>query len=157
MDREIKVLIVDGQHRSRQSLQALLATWPAVASIREAANGVEALSLAEEYRPDLIVIDVRMPEMGGLETTLKIKDRWPDTGVVVLSMYDGFEPSAIAAGADFPAWILQELQGQTPAIAFDGFRHGLCMLRYDWSVFVPLEADLKPKLARPLGGFPDFV
>jgi carbamoyl-phosphate synthase large subunit len=71
--------------------------------------------------------------------------------------FGGGAPMAIAAGADFPAWILQELQGQTPAIAFDGFRHGLCMLRYDWSVFVPLEADLKPKLARPLGGFPDFV
>ena len=100
MDTKIKVLIVDDQRRSRQSLQALLATWPAVASIREAANGVEALSLAEEYRPDLIVIDVRMPEMGGLETTLKIKDRWPDTCVVVLSMYSDFEPCAMAAGAD---------------------------------------------------------
>src|SRR5512139_2403717 len=66
MDREIKVLIVDGQHRSRQSLQALLATWPAVAAIREAANGIEAQRLAEEYRPDLVLIDVRMPEMGGL-------------------------------------------------------------------------------------------
>ncbi len=63
------MLIVDDQRRSRQSLQALLATWPAVAGIREAANGVEALRLAEEYRPDLVLIDVRMPEMGGLETT----------------------------------------------------------------------------------------
>ncbi len=71
--------------------------------------------------------------------------------------FGGGAPMAIAAGADFPAWILQELNGQKPAIAFDGFRHGLCMLRYDWSVFVPLEADLKPKLAQPLGGFPDFV
>ncbi len=100
MNTKIKVLIVDDQRRSRQSLQALLATWPAAASIREAANGVEALRLAEEYRPDLIVIDVRMPEMGGLETTQRIKARWPDTGVVVLSMYSDFEPSAMAAGAD---------------------------------------------------------
>jgi two-component system response regulator YesN len=100
MDTEIKVLIVDDQRRSRQSLQALLATWPAVAAIREAANGVEALRLAEEFRPDLVLIDVRMPKMGGLETTQRIKDRWPDTGVVVLSMYNDFEPSAMAAGAD---------------------------------------------------------
>ena len=100
MDREIKVLIVDGQHRSRQSLQALLATWPAVAAIREAANGIEAQRLAEEYLPDLFLIDVRMTEMGWLETIQRIKDRWPDTGVVVLSMYNDFEPSAMAAGAD---------------------------------------------------------
>jgi two-component system response regulator YesN len=65
MDRKIKVLIVDDQRRSRQSLQALLATWPAAASIREAANGVEALHMAEEFRPDLVLIDVRMPQMVG--------------------------------------------------------------------------------------------
>ena len=100
MDRKIKVLIVDDQRRSRQSLQALLATWPAAAGIREAANGVEALHLVEEFQPDLVLIDVRMPEMGGLETTQRIKDRWPETGIVVLSMYTDFEPSALAAGAD---------------------------------------------------------
>ncbi len=71
--------------------------------------------------------------------------------------FGGGAPLAIAAGADFPAWILQELGGQSPAIAFDGFQHGLCMLRYDWSVFVQLGADLKPRLGQPLGGFPDFA
>ena len=70
--------------------------------------------------------------------------------------FGGGAPLAIAAGADFPAWIIQELRGQTPQIAFDGFRHGLCMLRYDWSVFVPLEQDLKPRLIPPPGKFPDF-
>lgn len=71
--------------------------------------------------------------------------------------FGGGAPLAIAAGADFPAWILQELRGDSPAITFDGFRHGLCMLRYDWSVFLPLGPDLKPGLPKPLGGFPDFL
>jgi len=71
--------------------------------------------------------------------------------------FGGGAPLAIAAGADFPGWLLQELRGQTPAIAFDGFQHGLCMLRYDWSAFVPLEADLQPRLAPPLRGSPDFA
>lgn len=70
--------------------------------------------------------------------------------------FGGGAPLAIAAGADFPAWLLQEHLGQMPQIAFDGFRHGLCMLRYDWSVFVPLEAELKPRLARPLRDCPEF-
>ena len=100
MDREIKVLIVDDQRRSRQSLKALLATWPAVASIQEAANGVEALRLAGENPPDLVLIDVRKPVMDGLETIQRIKDRWRDSGVVVLSMYNDFEPKAMAAGVD---------------------------------------------------------
>ena len=100
MDTNIKVLIVDDQRRSRQSLKALLATWPAVASIQEAANGVEALRLAGENPPDLVLIDVRKPVMDGLETIQRIKDRWRDSGVVVLSMYNDFEPKAMAAGVD---------------------------------------------------------
>ncbi|MBU0639879.1 MAG: ATP-grasp domain-containing protein [Planctomycetes bacterium] len=70
--------------------------------------------------------------------------------------FGGGAPLAIAAGADFPAWLLQELRGEQPKIEFDGFRHGLSMLRYDWSVFVPLEPDLKPRLAPPLRGCPPF-
>jgi len=71
--------------------------------------------------------------------------------------FGGGAPLAIAAGADFPAWLLQELAGQTPEISFDGFQHGLCMLRYDWSVFVPLEDDLRPVLGKPLRDCPDFA
>ncbi len=71
--------------------------------------------------------------------------------------FGGGAPMAIAAGADFPAWLLQELAGQTPEIAFDGFQHGLCMLRYDWSVFLPLEANLQPRLTKPLRPCPDFL
>jgi len=71
--------------------------------------------------------------------------------------FGGGAPLAIAAGADFPLWLLQEFLGQVPQIAFDGFRHGLCMLRYDWSVFLALQNDLKPRVTRPLGNFPDFL
>jgi carbamoyl-phosphate synthase large subunit len=70
--------------------------------------------------------------------------------------FGGGAPLSIAAGADFPMWLLQELRGQSPAIAFDGFAHGMCLLRYDWSVFVPLGPDLKPRLARPLRDCPPF-
>jgi carbamoyl-phosphate synthase large subunit len=71
--------------------------------------------------------------------------------------FGGGAPLAIAAGADFPAWLLQELTGRTPDIAFDGFQHGLCMLRYDWSVFLPLEPDLRPRLTKPLRPAPGFL
>jgi carbamoyl-phosphate synthase large subunit len=70
--------------------------------------------------------------------------------------FGGGAPMGIAAGADYPAWIIQELLGQRPDIAFDGFRHGLCMLRYDWSVFLPLADDLTPGLAPPLRKWPRF-
>jgi carbamoyl-phosphate synthase large subunit len=71
--------------------------------------------------------------------------------------FGGGAPLGIAAGADYPAWLLQELCGQSPQIAFDGFRHGLGMLRYDWSVFVPYDPDLKPRLTKPMRSPPDFA
>lgn len=70
--------------------------------------------------------------------------------------FGGGAPLSIAAGADFPAWLLQELRGKSPQVAFDGFRHGLCLLRYDWSVFVPLGPDLKPRMEKPLRPCPHF-
>ena len=70
--------------------------------------------------------------------------------------FGGGAPLGIAAGADYPGWLLQELTGQDPVIVFDGFRHGLCMMRYDWSVFTPLGADLKPEIVPPLHPFPPF-
>jgi carbamoyl-phosphate synthase large subunit len=70
--------------------------------------------------------------------------------------FGGGAPLGIAAGADYPAWLIQELRGEKPEIQFDGFRHGLSMLRYDWSVFMPLGDDLTPRIGEPIRGYPDF-
>lgn len=68
--------------------------------------------------------------------------------------FGGGAPLGIAAGADYPGWLLEELLGRTPAIAMDGFRDGVSMLRYDWSVFAPFEP--AQGLGRPLRPFPRF-
>jgi carbamoyl-phosphate synthase large subunit len=70
--------------------------------------------------------------------------------------FGGGAPLGIAAGADYPAWLIQELRGQTPEIELDGFRHGVCMLRYDWSAFVPLDDNLTPRVTKPLKGYPKW-
>ncbi len=70
--------------------------------------------------------------------------------------FGGGAPLGIAAGADYPAWLLEELSGRTPRIAFDGFRHGLCMSRYDWSVFLPLDETLREQITPPLRPPPTF-
>jgi DNA-binding NarL/FixJ family response regulator len=100
MVEPIRVLIVDDQPRARGSVRALLYTWSRAVEIREASNGREALCLVEELPPDLVLMDVRMPEMDGLEATGQIKTRWPQVKVIVLSMYLEHRDEALAVGAD---------------------------------------------------------
>ncbi len=96
----LQILIADDQLRARQSLKALLATWPTVDWVREAGNGQEAVLSVEEATPDVVVMDARMPDMDGLQATRVIKRRWPRVKVVVWSMYPEYEAEALLAGAD---------------------------------------------------------
>jgi carbamoyl-phosphate synthase large subunit len=83
----------------------------------------------------------------------------PDRRIRVIEInprLGGGAPLGIAAGADYPGWLIQELLGRTPQITFDGFRHGVCMLRYDWSAFVQFDDDLVPRLGPPLRPWPSF-
>jgi DNA-binding NarL/FixJ family response regulator len=81
-------------------VKALLSTWTRPAEVREASNGCEALRLVEELPPDLVLMDVRMPEIDGLQATRRIKARRPQVKVIVLSMYVEHGEEALAAGAD---------------------------------------------------------
>jgi DNA-binding NarL/FixJ family response regulator len=96
----VRILIADDQKRTRQSLKALLSTSFPETEIWEACTGVEALRLAEDIHPQLVVMDIRMPETDGLAATRGIKSRWPEIKVLVLTMYPGYRDEARAAGAD---------------------------------------------------------
>jgi len=100
MEQPMRVLIADDRPRSRDGLRALLATWPEVEVVGEAADGQEAVHLVEECQPNVVLMDVRMPVMDGLEATRLIKDRWPEVKVIVLTMYATYRADALAAGAD---------------------------------------------------------
>ena len=95
-----KVLVVDDQPRARKSIKTLLTTWSEVGQIQEAANGREAIRLTEESQPDIVLMDVRMPDMDGIEATRLIKARWPQIKVIVLSMYPDYAADALEAEAD---------------------------------------------------------
>ena len=97
-ERPVRVPIADGNAASRKGLRALLALCPEIAIAGEADDGREAVRLAAEYRPDVVLIDAQMPGIDGIEATRRIKVRAPQTRVV--AMYAAYRAKAVTAGAD---------------------------------------------------------
>jgi two-component system, NarL family, response regulator NreC len=84
---KVKVLLVDDHERFRQSVAAYLNEQGTVEIVGEAVNGDEAIAKTEQLRPDLVLMDVDMPNRDGFEATREIKLQRPETKVVILSMH----------------------------------------------------------------------
>ncbi len=99
--RRIKVLIVDDHTLVRDGIKALLMLALDIEVVGEAANGREALEKVKELSPDVVLMDLAMPVLGGLDATRRIRKEFPGTKVLVLTQYDDseFVVPAIEAGA----------------------------------------------------------
>ena len=97
----IRILLVDDQVSARTGLRLRLGLEPDLMVVGEAASGEDALELAPEAAPDVIVMDVSMPGMGGIAATVHLRRLLPTTAVVMLSLHDdpATRTSALAAGA----------------------------------------------------------
>ena len=87
----IKVLIVDDQELIRQSLKVVLNVSPGIEVVDVAGSGKEALRSVAAHKPDVVLMDIRMPGMDGVEATKIIKERYPSIKVIVLTTFDDDE------------------------------------------------------------------
>jgi len=86
---QIRILAVDDHDVVRQGIAVLLSTEPDVVLISEASNGREAIHQFRAHRPDIVLMDLQMPEMNGLDAIIAIRAEFPDAKIIVLTTYKG--------------------------------------------------------------------
>ena len=83
--RKLRVLIADDVQETRRNTRLMLATIDDVEVVAIAANGIQAVDLAKEHHPDILLLDINMPELDGLSAYRRIAQMYPDTGCIIIS------------------------------------------------------------------------
>jgi len=108
MTEPITLLIADDHPVVREGLAAMFNRRPDLRTVAEAVNGAEAVRLALELRPNVILMDLNMPELGGVDAITQIRAAWPEARVVVMTTFDGDEDIFRALQAGARAYLLKD-------------------------------------------------
>jgi DNA-binding NarL/FixJ family response regulator len=103
----VKTLVVDNEAGMRRRVREMLGREPAVSVVGEAVDGEDALSKARELKPDLVIMDVGMPKLNGLEATRRLKAEMPHVKVIMLTVYDLPEYVDAAKGCGASAYVIK--------------------------------------------------
>ena len=121
----IKVLIVDDHQVVREGLRWILELDEGIKVVGEAQNGGEAISKAVSLLPDVVIMDLKMPEMDGITTTRELKQRLPSVNILMLTLYaEDFVKQAIEAGAS--GYLLKDSDCEQITRAVHQVYGGLC-------------------------------
>jgi DNA-binding NarL/FixJ family response regulator len=140
-------VLADDHAILREGLRALLAGATDIALVGEAASGEEAIEACERHRPDVVVMDVSMPGLGGLEATLAIRRAQPDVKVLVLTQYSNPEYVQRFLKAGVAGYLLKQTAWRDLAAAIRSVAHGGLVLDPE----VARSAIAEPTVAMPPG------
>lgn len=108
----IRIMVADDHHVVRQGLVALLKTVNGFEVVAEAADGKQALDRFDEHRPDITLMDLRMPNLGGVEAVAQIRNKYPTARIIVLTTFDGDEEIYRALQAGAKSYLLKGMFGE---------------------------------------------
>jgi len=100
MDEKLQLMIVDDNSHARKALSAFISTQDWLQVVDEASDGKDAIEKINHQVPDVVLMDVQMPGMDGLQATRIIKARWPQIKIIILTLYAEYKILAQQAGAD---------------------------------------------------------
>jgi two-component system response regulator DevR len=126
--RQLRLLVVDDHELVRQGLIALLDRREHFQVVAEAGTAAEAMEMARKFEPDLVVMDVRLPDGSGIEACREIRQEFPNTRVVILTSYPDEEAvlSAIIAGAS--GYLLKQIRSRDLVSALESVGRGESLL-----------------------------
>jgi DNA-binding NarL/FixJ family response regulator len=104
----IRVLLVDDQELVRYGFRLMLEANPGIVVVGESSDGTQAIGAAGRLRPDVVLMDIRMPGVGGIEATKRITELYPDTRVLVITTYDLDEYAFGALDAGAAGFLLKD-------------------------------------------------
>jgi DNA-binding NarL/FixJ family response regulator len=147
-DRKIRVLIADDHFIVRSGLASVIHTEPDMAVVAEAADGAQALELYRKHRPDLALLDLRMPGHGGNEAIELIRREFPEARILVLTAFSGDEDihRALAAGAQ--GYVLKSATGEGLVPAIRAVAAGQRWIPRDVATRLAVRGSYEPLTAR---------
>jgi len=123
------IIIADDQALFREGLRTLLSTRADMEVVGEAANGDEAVALAEQLRPSVVLMDLRMPKVDGIQATARLRERCPDIPVLVLTTFDDDANLFGALRAGAAGYLLKDVSSETLVSAIQAATRGESFLQ----------------------------
>jgi len=152
---KINLIIVDDQRLMREGLQTILNLEPDLEVVGLAGNGAEALELVAVKQPDIVLLDIRMPVMDGVECTGRIKADYPETKVLVLTTFDDDEYIVEALRRGAAGYLLKDLPAEKLVAAIRDLYQGGAILQPE--IAAKLISHLSPEPVPPTPEGPDAL